>query len=85
MRTQPLCWVPTILRLRVRRWTSDSSVATAATAARAVDFSTTNEEFDEWLQCRDHLTNEGLQDITLHSYLTLARRTTREQYKSIRD
>eukprot|EP00959_Pyramimonas_sp_CCMP1952_P290565 6077629-Pyramimonas_sp.AAC.1 len=36
----------------------DSSVATAATAARAVDITATNEEFEEWLQYRDHLTNE---------------------------
>eukprot|EP00959_Pyramimonas_sp_CCMP1952_P217808 4555264-Pyramimonas_sp.AAC.1 len=58
---------------------SDSSEATAATAVRAVELSATNAEFDEWLQCRDHLTNEGLQDIAHHSYLTLTRRTTREQ------
>eukprot|EP00959_Pyramimonas_sp_CCMP1952_P370559 7761014-Pyramimonas_sp.AAC.1 len=57
---------------------SDSSVATAATAARAVELSATNTEFDEWLQCRDHVTNEGFQDISLQSYLTLTRRTTRE-------
>eukprot|EP00959_Pyramimonas_sp_CCMP1952_P328827 6884440-Pyramimonas_sp.AAC.1 len=36
----------------------DSSVATAATAVRAVELSATNREFDEWLQYRDHLTNE---------------------------
>eukprot|EP00959_Pyramimonas_sp_CCMP1952_P094582 1978597-Pyramimonas_sp.AAC.1 len=45
---------------------SDSSVVTAATAVRAVELSATNYEFDERLQYRDHLTNEGLQDITLH-------------------
>eukprot|EP00959_Pyramimonas_sp_CCMP1952_P284336 5943892-Pyramimonas_sp.AAC.1 len=45
---------------------SDSSVATAATAVRAVELSATNNEFDEVLQYRDHLTNEGLQDIALH-------------------
>eukprot|EP00959_Pyramimonas_sp_CCMP1952_P180768 3780095-Pyramimonas_sp.AAC.1 len=45
---------------------SDSAVATAATAVRAVELSAANKEFDEWLQYRDHLTNEGLQDITLH-------------------
>eukprot|EP00959_Pyramimonas_sp_CCMP1952_P273079 5708017-Pyramimonas_sp.AAC.1 len=45
---------------------SDSSVATAATAAGAIDITATNEEFEEWLQYRGHLTNEGLQDIALH-------------------
>eukprot|EP00959_Pyramimonas_sp_CCMP1952_P002821 58306-Pyramimonas_sp.AAC.1 len=64
---------------------SDSSVATAATAVKAVELSATNTEFDEWLQYMDHLTSEGLQDITLHSYLTPTRRTTREQHTSIRD
>eukprot|EP00959_Pyramimonas_sp_CCMP1952_P205756 4302664-Pyramimonas_sp.AAC.1 len=64
---------------------SESSVATAATAVRAVELSAANTEFDEWLQYRDHLRNEGLQEIASHSYLTLTRRTTREQYTSIRD
>ncbi|CAK0870648.1 unnamed protein product [Prorocentrum cordatum] len=71
------CWAGAIsreLRRRVR-----------GPAPRAVDITATNEEFGEWLQYRDHLANEGLQDIALHSYLTLTRRTTREQYKSIRD
>eukprot|EP00959_Pyramimonas_sp_CCMP1952_P149147 3120427-Pyramimonas_sp.AAC.1 len=64
---------------------SDSSVATSVVLARADELSATNNEFDEWLPYRDHVMNEGLQDITLQSYLMVTRRTTQDQYTSIRD